>query len=147
MLPDGLEVAATLPRDDPRDAVVLRDGIRTQDFAGALAHLGEGPAIGTSSIRRIAQLAPLVTRARFAPIRGNVDTRLRKLDAGGFDALVLAAAGMRRLGVGARISAPIPIEPACRPPARGSSRSRSGKATRARAASWHPPAMPRRRRP
>ncbi len=114
VLPDGLEVAATLPRDDPRDAVVLRDGIRTQDFAGALAHLGEGPAIGTSSIRRIAQLAPLVTRARFAPIRGNVDTRLRKLDSGGFDALILAAAGMRRLGVGARISAPIPIE-ACVP--------------------------------
>ncbi len=114
VLPDGLEVAATLPRDDPRDAVVLRDGIRTQDFAGALAHLGEGPAIGTSSIRRIAQLAPLVTRARFAPIRGNVDTRLHKLDSGGFDALILAAAGMRRLGVGARISAPIPIE-ACVP--------------------------------
>jgi hydroxymethylbilane synthase len=114
VLPEGLEVAATLPRDDPRDAVVLRDGIRTQDFAGALAHLGEGPAIGTSSIRRIAQLAPLVSRARFAPIRGNVDTRLRKLDAGGFDALILAAAGMRRLGAGARISAPIPLD-ACVP--------------------------------
>ena len=114
VLPEGLDVAATLPREDPRDAVVLRDGIRTQDFAGALAHLGEGPAIGTSSVRRIAQLAPLVTRARFAPIRGNVDTRLRKLDAGEFDALVLAAAGMRRLGVGARISAPIPID-ACVP--------------------------------
>jgi hydroxymethylbilane synthase len=114
VLPEGLEVAATLPRDDPRDAVVLRDGIRTQDFASALAHLGEGPAIGTSSIRRIAQLAPLVSRARFAPIRGNVDTRLRKLDAGGFDALILAAAGMRRLGVGERISAPIPLE-ACVP--------------------------------
>jgi len=114
VLPEGLEIAATLPRDDPRDAVVLRDGIRTQDFGGALAHLGEGPAIGTSSIRRIAQLATLVRRARFAPIRGNVDTRLRKLDAGGFDALVLAAAGMRRLGLGARISAPIPID-ACVP--------------------------------
>jgi hydroxymethylbilane synthase len=114
VLPEGLVVAATLPRDDPRDAVVLRDGIRTQDFAGALAHLGEGPAIGTSSIRRIAQLAPLVSRARFAPIRGNVDTRLRKLDAGGFDALILAAAGMRRLGAGARISAPIPLD-ACVP--------------------------------
>jgi hydroxymethylbilane synthase len=114
VLPEGLEIAATLPRDDPRDVVVLRDGIRTQDFAGALAHLGERPAIGTSSIRRIAQLAPLVAGARFAPIRGNVDTRLRKLDAGGFDALILAAAGMRRLGVGARISAPIPVE-ACVP--------------------------------
>jgi hydroxymethylbilane synthase len=114
VLPEGLEIAATLPRDDPRDVVVLRDGIRTQDFAGALAHLGERPAIGTSSIRRIAQLAPLVAGARFAPIRGNVDTRVRKLDAGGFDALILAAAGMRRLGVGARISAPIPLE-ACVP--------------------------------
>jgi hydroxymethylbilane synthase len=114
VLPAGLEVAATLPRDDPRDAVVLRDGIRTQDFASAVAHLGDGPAIGTGSIRRIAQLAPLLSRPRFAPIRGNVDTRLRKLDAGGFDALILAAAGMRRLGVGERISAPIPLE-ACVP--------------------------------
>jgi hydroxymethylbilane synthase len=110
VLPDGLEIAATLPRDDPRDVVVLRDGIRTQDFAGALAHLGERPAIGTGSVRRVAQLAPLASRARFAPIRGNVDTRLRKLDAGGFDAIVLAAAGMRRLGLGARISASIPVE-------------------------------------
>ncbi len=119
LLPEGLEIAATLPRDDPRDAVVLRDGIRTQDFAGALAHLGEGPAIGTSSIRRIAQLAPLVSRARFAPIRGNVDTRLRKLDAGGFDALVLAAAGMRRLGAGARISAAIPFDVCVPAPGQG----------------------------
>jgi hydroxymethylbilane synthase len=114
VLPPGLAIGCVLPRDDPRDAVVLRDGIRTQDFAGALAHLGEGPSIGTSSIRRIAQLAPLVHRARFAPMRGNVDTRLRKLDAGGYDALILAAAGMRRLGLGARISAAIPIE-ACVP--------------------------------
>jgi hydroxymethylbilane synthase len=119
MLPDGLEIAATLPRDDPRDAVVLREGVRTQDFAGALAHLGDEPSIGTSSIRRIAQLAPLVGRGRFSPIRGNVDTRLRKLDAGGYDALVLAAAGMRRLGVGARISAAIPVDVCVPAPGQG----------------------------
>src|SRR5207237_3410348 len=63
---------------------------------------------GSASGRRIAQLATLFPRAQFAAIRGNVDTRLRKLCAGGFDALVLASAGMKRLGFGARISAPIP---------------------------------------
>lgn len=114
VLPDGLEVVAALPREDPRDALVLPDGIGADDFAGALAQLGEAPAIGTGSIRRIAQLSALLPNAAFAPIRGNVDTRLRKLDAGGLDALVLAAAGMRRLGLAARISAAIPID-ACVP--------------------------------
>ena len=61
-------------------------------------------------MRRVAQLAPLLAGATFAPIRGNVDTRLRKLDAGEFDALVLACAGLRRLGFGHRISAAIPVD-------------------------------------
>ena len=73
--------------------------------ATAVAELGTAPRVGTSSVRRSAQLAALVPGAAFAPIRGNVDTRLRKLDEGGFDVLVLAAAGLRRLGVGDRISA------------------------------------------
>jgi hydroxymethylbilane synthase len=108
VLPDGLDLAAVLPREDPRDALVLPGGADALDLAAAVARIGNSPTIGTSSVRRIAQLATLLPRAHFAPIRGNVDTRLRKLDAGGFDALVLASAGMKRLGFGARISAPIP---------------------------------------
>ena len=108
VLPDGLALAAVLPREDPRDALVLPGAAQAVDLADAVARIGDSPTIGTSSVRRIAQLAAILPRARFEPIRGNVDTRLRKLDAGGFDALVLASAGMKRLGFGARISAPIP---------------------------------------
>ena len=94
VLPDGLDIAAVLPREDPRDALVLGNGTSIVDFNAALAHLGERPQIGTSSVRRIAQLAAVLPQATFAPIRGNVDTRLRKLDGGGYEALVLAAAGV-----------------------------------------------------
>jgi hydroxymethylbilane synthase len=87
---------------------VLPNTPAVPDIATAVAMIGDSPTIGTSSVRRIAQLSMLLPRARFEPVRGNVDTRLRKLDAGGFDALVLAAAGMKRLGVGNRISAAIP---------------------------------------
>ena len=118
-LPDGLAVAAVLPREDPRDALVLPGGLQHEDLATALAHLGEAPVIGTSSVRRIAQLASAVPRASFAPIRGNVDTRLRKLDAGEFHALVLAAAGMRRLGFGSRISTAIPMDVCVPAPGQG----------------------------
>lgn len=105
VLPDGLELAAALARDDPRDALVLPNGRLADGVAAAVAELGSAPTVGTSSVRRTAQLAALLPRATFAPIRGNVDTRLRKLDGGGFDVLVLAAAGLRRLGLGDRISA------------------------------------------
>jgi hydroxymethylbilane synthase len=105
VLPEGLELAATLPRDDPRDVVVFGAGTPGGDVASALLRLGDRPRLGTSSIRRSAQLAALIPAAVFAPIRGNVDSRLRKLDHGEYDALVLAAAGMRRLGFAARISA------------------------------------------
>jgi hydroxymethylbilane synthase len=94
-LPDGLGVAAVLPREDSRDALVLRP-----DATG----LGGSPAIGTGSVRRSAQLRGSYSNARFLPIRGNVDTRLRKLDGGDYDALVLAVAGLNRLGHEARIS-------------------------------------------
>jgi len=94
-LPDGLGVAAVLPREDSRDALVFKQG-RTA--------LGDDPAIGTSSVRRSAQLTARFPRARFLPVRGNVDTRLRKVDEGEYDALVLAAAGLKRLGLGGRIS-------------------------------------------
>jgi hydroxymethylbilane synthase len=103
-LPDGLTIAAVLPREDPRDAVVLPGAAPARDLAGVIAALGETPAVGTSSIRRAAQLRTLFPHARFGAVRGNVDTRLRKLDSGEFDALVLAAAGLRRLGHEARIT-------------------------------------------
>jgi hydroxymethylbilane synthase len=105
-LPGGLTIAATLPREDPRDAFVLPASVSADDVAAALAKRPE-LRIGTSSIRRTAQLLPRFPAARFVPIRGNVDTRLRKLDGGEYDALVLAAAGLRRLGFGDRISAAI----------------------------------------
>jgi hydroxymethylbilane synthase len=119
-LPPGLAIGAVLPREDARDAVVLptaagprpqASGLRLEDVVRLL---GASPRIGTSSVRRTAQLARLFPGARFEPIRGNLDTRLRKLDAGGFDALVLAAAGLMRLGHGGRISALLPPE-ACVP--------------------------------
>ena len=84
-------------------------------------------SIGTGSVRRAAQLRGVLPHARFAGIRGNVDTRLRKLEAGEFDALVLAAAGMRRLGLAGRISAHIPLDGASRLRDRGSSRWRSDR--------------------
>ena len=123
LLPDGLSVAACLPREDPRDGIVLR-GLTFRERAGltvteALASLRPGATIGTGSVRRAAQLAPLIPAATFAPIRGNVDTRLGKLDSGGFDALVLACAGLRRLGFGDRISVPIPVDQCVPAPGQG----------------------------
>jgi hydroxymethylbilane synthase len=118
-LPADLAVAAVLPRDDPRDALVLPIGAVATTLAAAVTAMGESPVIGTSSVRRIAQLAIVLPRARFTPIRGNVDTRLRKLDAHGFDALVLAAAGLKRLGFDTRISSPIPISDCIPAPGQG----------------------------
>jgi hydroxymethylbilane synthase len=116
VLPDGLEVGGVLPREEPNDAIVLPGP--PPETLGSLeaivAHLGQSPRIGTSSVRRTAQLTRILPGARFLPIRGNLDTRLRKLDAGEFDAIVLAAAGLRRLDRAARISATLPI-PACIP--------------------------------
>jgi hydroxymethylbilane synthase len=116
ILPDGLGIAAALEREDPFDAVVLRgDGSPTFRFIEDLvAHLGSSPRIGTSSVRRTAQLGRVFPAARFLPVRGNLDTRLRKLDAGEFDALILAAAGLKRLGRASRISTTMPAD-ACVP--------------------------------
>ena len=119
VLPEELAIAAVLPREDPRDALVLPQGTTVVDFERALAHIGEMPTIGTGSIRRIAQLAAVLPHARFTPIRGNVDTRLRKLDAGDYEALVLAAAGLRRLGLASRISAAIPVDVCIPAPGQG----------------------------
>ena len=115
-LPAGLALGAVLPREDPRDAVVLPEGARDpiESVEDLLGLLGQQPRVGTSSVRRVAELLRLMPGARFLPIRGNLDTRLRKLDAGGYDALVLASAGMRRLGFASRISLALPVD-ACVP--------------------------------
>jgi hydroxymethylbilane synthase len=120
-VPDGLTIAAALPREDPRDAIVLPAGADGSSLAAVLAGFSHAHprAVATSSVRRIAQLTPLLPGARFVPIRGNVDTRLRKLDAGEFDALVLACAGLRRLGFASRISAALPVERCVPAPGQG----------------------------
>jgi hydroxymethylbilane synthase len=87
----GLAVAAIPVREDPRDALVARDGLR-------LAELPAGARVGTGSPRRAAQLAAYRPDLDVAPLRGNVDTRLRKVSDGEFDAIVVAAAGLARLG-------------------------------------------------
>ncbi|MEO8312822.1 MAG: hydroxymethylbilane synthase, partial [Caldimonas sp.] len=95
-LPAGFALAAVLEREDPRDAWV-------SNRYAALAELPQGAVVGTSSLRRVVQLAALRPDLRLEPLRGNLDTRLRKLDDGGYDAIVLAAAGLVRLGLADRI--------------------------------------------
>jgi hydroxymethylbilane synthase len=119
VLPAELDVAATLSREDPRDALVLDVGVPAGDLASVQSRLGGSPTIGTSSVRRMAQLAALFPGAAFRPIRGNVDTRLRKLADSGYDALVLASAGLRRLGLGGRITVALPVEACCPAPGQG----------------------------
>jgi hydroxymethylbilane synthase len=120
LLPEGLIIGAVLPREDPLDAVVLPVGaLSPQPLALAtiddlIGVLGQSPSIGTGSVRRVAQLTRLFPGADFQPIRGNLDTRLRKLDEGAHHALILAAAGLRRLGFASRISFALPVD-ACVP--------------------------------
>lgn len=121
VLPEGLHIAGALPRADARDAVILPEskGLREATLAQLEDALGRTPRIGTSSVRRVAQLHRQFPGAEFLPVRGNVDTRLRKLDDGGYDALVLAAAGLERLERGARISGLLPIEVCIPAPGQG----------------------------
>jgi hydroxymethylbilane synthase len=118
-LPAGLSIAACLPREDPRDCLVLRSSRGDVAWTQVVERLTRPASIATSSIRRTAQLTRVLPNARFIPIRGNVDTRLHKLDAGGYDALVLAAAGLRRLGFGERVSAAIPFDVCVPAPGQG----------------------------
>ncbi len=106
IIPERLVLAAICKREDPRDSLVLRGELGGPD-AGINA-LPKEATIGTSSPRRLAQLKHLRSDLVFKDLRGNVDTRLRKLDEGQYDALVLACAGLRRLGLERRISAPLP---------------------------------------
>jgi hydroxymethylbilane synthase len=148
VLPDGLAIAGVLPREDPHDAIVLPVRLKAdatdaswpdatgiagsvrlpplrfgEDHPAALealiARLGPSPSIGTGSIRRVAQLSRVFPGAHFAPIRGNLDTRLRKLDGGEHAMLVLAAAGLRRLGFSSRISLTLPASVCVPAPGQG----------------------------
>jgi hydroxymethylbilane synthase len=102
-LPAGFDLAAVLEREDPRDAFV------SPRFAG-LGELPQRAKVGTSSLRRVVQLAALRPDLVIEPLRGNLDTRLRKLDEGQYDAIVLAAAGLVRLGLAERIRARFAVE-------------------------------------
>jgi hydroxymethylbilane synthase len=99
-LPEGLTLAAITQREDPRDVLIGAPG-----FGGGLADLPAGARVGTSSLRRRAQLRAARPDVEVLDLRGNLNTRLAKLDAGGYDAIVLAAAGVLRLGWAGRISA------------------------------------------
>ncbi len=123
-LPPGLRVCAALPREDPRDVLIVKAPTsaadrRPVDAGSLVASLGHHPTIATGSVRRVAQLRRHFPHATFSTIRGNVDTRIRKLDAGECDALVLAAAGVRRLGLGDRIAAHLSFEECVPAPGQG----------------------------
>lgn len=95
-LPEGFELACVMEREDPRDAFVSNNYARLVD-------LPQGAVVGTSSLRRMVLLRALRPDLRIEPLRGNLDTRLRKLDDGQYDGIVLASAGLKRLGLAARI--------------------------------------------
>src|SRR5271168_1784830 len=102
-LPDGLEIAAVLERADARDALLTA-------AATGLGDLAQGARVGTSSLRRQAQLLAARPDLNVETLRGNVDTRLRRLDSGDMDAIVLACAGLIRLGWESRISARLDLK-------------------------------------
>jgi hydroxymethylbilane synthase len=97
-LPEGFVLACVMEREDPRDAFVSNKYV-------LLDELPQGATVGTSSLRRVVLLRALRPDLKIEPLRGNLDTRLRKLDGGQYDAIVLAAAGLKRLGLESRIAA------------------------------------------
>jgi hydroxymethylbilane synthase len=102
-LPDGVEIACILPRDDPRDAFLSRT---TSSFAA----LPQGAVIGTASLRRQAQLLRRRPDLKVVPIRGNANTRIRKLEAGEVDATLLALCGLQRIGLADRATEILPFD-------------------------------------
>ncbi len=102
-LPDGLVMAALLPREDPRDAFL-------SPVASAIDDLAQGATVGSSSVRRAAQLKRLRPDLNVIQFRGNVETRLRKLEEGVAQATFLACAGLRRLGLADKITSVVPVE-------------------------------------
>ena len=107
--PDGLHLAVICVREDPRDALI--SGMRNAQFLIRTFHeLPRGAKIGTSSLRRSCQLLSVRPDLNIEQLRGNLDTRLRKLDEGLYDAIILAAAGVKRLGLHHRITEILPFE-------------------------------------
>jgi hydroxymethylbilane synthase len=103
VLPDGLVLACCLPREDARDAFISRQ-------AASFAALAPGAVVGTASPRRQAMVRRLRPDLAVVPLRGNVETRLKKLDAGEVDATLLAMAGLNRLGLAAAATAPLDVD-------------------------------------
>ena len=120
-LAEGLRIEAALPRADPRDALAAPATAAVPAGGAAALIAGAGPRarIGTSSVRRAAQLRRAFPKIDVVPVRGNVGTRLRRLDEGRYDLLVLAVAGLVRLGVPERISSPIEADDCVPAPGQG----------------------------
>jgi hydroxymethylbilane synthase len=138
LLPDGLSIACIPRREDPRDALVCRTA--SGSSPGTLEGLPHGARVGTSSLRRMVSLKAIRPDLEVISVRGNVDTRLRKLDEGQFDAIVLARAGLVRLGLEGRPMAVLSPEvslPAVGQGALGIECRTNDAATRARLASLH----------
>jgi hydroxymethylbilane synthase len=102
-LPEELEIGAVPQREDPRDVLVSRDGRKIEE-------LRDGARIGTGSLRRTIQLSRLLPDVEVVPIRGNLDTRIRKIETEDLDGIIVAAAGMRRMGLAGQVSQYIPVE-------------------------------------
>jgi len=101
-LPSGLHLGAITEREDPRDVLISREGQR-------LKQLPVGARIGTSSLRRKAQLLAINPQWEIIPLRGNLDTRIRRLETAGLDAVIVAAAGVRRMGLEQKVTEPLPF--------------------------------------
>ncbi|MBM3570442.1 MAG: hydroxymethylbilane synthase [Alphaproteobacteria bacterium] len=112
VLPDGLGIRAVLPREDPRDGLISRHG-------AGLDELPPGAVVGSSSLRRQAQILARRSDLRIEPLRGNVETRLRKVAEGEVSATLLALAGLKRLGLADRVTAVLPVEVMLPAPAQG----------------------------
>ncbi len=104
VMPEGFDLSCIMVREDARDALV-------SNHYASLAELPAGAVVGTSSLRREAIIRSQYPHLRVEPLRGNLDTRMAKLDRGEYQAIILAAAGLKRLGMGARIKALLPYDP------------------------------------
>jgi len=102
-IPDGLEITIVSEREDPRDVLVSKKGAKIEDMSA-------GARIGTGSLRRGFQLRHLFPHMEIVPLRGNLDTRIRKIQSENLDGIIVAAAGMRRMGWTDRITQYIPVE-------------------------------------
>ncbi len=111
--PEGLLIVAPPKREDARDALVLKEGVK------GLEQVAEGGSIGTGAIRRISQILKHRPDLKFEPIRGNVETRMKKIETENLEGVVLAAAGLKRLGLGERITEVLELDVVLPSPAQG----------------------------